>query len=213
MIDTNQLLVFVPAALALNLTPGNDMMFCLGQGLRYGPRAGVAASVGIATGSLIQCLLAAFGLAALLATLPLAFDLIRWAGICYLLWLGWQTIRRPSINPQTSTVESGTLFRAWRQGVIVNLLNPKIAIFVLAFIPQFVDPARGSPVIQFLLLGAILNVGGTLINALVGGFSGSIGKTLTLNKTLARLFAWFSGLVFFALAIKLALDSPRTDVT
>lgn len=206
IIEPVQLLIFIPAALALNLTPGADMLFCLGQGLKSGPRAGVAASFGIATGSFIHSLLAAFGLAALLATYPLAFEVVRWAGVAYLVWLAVQAFRQPVGALRPADCPSGTAYRAWRDGVLVNLLNPKVAIFILAFVPQFVDPARGSTLLQFLILGAILNIGGTLINGLVGGFSGGIGRALAANDRLARVYKWVTGCLFLGLAAKLAFE-------
>lgn len=206
IIDPAQLLIFIPAALALNLTPGADMLFCLSQGAKSGPKAGVAASFGIATGSLIHALLAALGLAALLKAYPLAFEVVRWAGVAYLVWLAIQAFRHPVDLSAPADIARSSAYRAWRDGILVNLLNPKIAIFVLAFIPQFVDPARGSTVLQFLLLGLILNIGGTIINAAVGGFSGGIGKLLAGNRHAARLFQLFSGVIFLGLAAKLAFE-------
>ena len=206
IIDPAQLLIFIPAALALNLTPGADMLFCLSQGAKSGPKAGVAASFGIATGSLIHALLAALGLAALLKAYPLAFEVVRWAGVAYLVWLAIQAFRHPIDLSAPADIARSSAYRAWRDGILVNLLNPKIAIFVLAFIPQFVDPARGSTVLQFLLLGLILNIGGTIINAAVGGFSGGIGKLLAGNRHAARLFQCFSGVIFLGLAAKLAFE-------
>ena len=206
IIDPVQLLIFIPAALALNLTPGADMLFCLGQGLKSGPKAGVAASFGIATGSFIHSLLAAFGLAALLAAYPLAFELVRWAGVAYLVWLAVQAFRQPAGALRPADCPTGTAYRAWRDGVFVNLLNPKVAIFILAFVPQFVDPARGSTLLQFLIFGAILNIGGTVINCLVGGFSGGIGRALAANERLARVYRWVTGCLFLGLAAKLAFE-------
>ena len=206
IIEPAQLLIFIPAALALNLTPGADMLFCLSQGAKAGPKAGVAASFGIATGSLIHALLAALGLAALLKAYPLAFEAVRWAGVAYLVWLAVQAFRHPVDLSAPVGIACSSAYRAWRDGILVNLLNPKVAVFVLAFIPQFVDPARGSTVLQFLLLGLILNIGGTVINAAVGGFSGSIGKLLAANRYAARLFQWFSGAIFLGLAAKLAFE-------
>lgn len=206
IVDGNQFLIFIPAALALNLTPGSDMLFCLGQGLKSGPKAGVAASFGVATGSFLHSLMAAFGLAALLATHPLAFEIIRWAGVAYLLWLAVQTFRNPIGKLQASDVSSSGIIRAWRDGVFVNLLNPKVAIFILALIPQFVDPSKGSTVLQFLIFGAILNIGGTTINALVGVFSGSIGRMLATNDRVAKVFQWLTSIVFVGLAARLAFD-------
>jgi threonine/homoserine/homoserine lactone efflux protein len=201
-----QLLIFITAGLALNLTPGVDMMYCLGQGLRSGPPAGIAASFGIATGGLIHTLLAAFGLAALLAAYPLAFDIVRYAGVAYLVWLAIQSFRSSIVATSNQNLEKQSAYRAWRDGVFVNLLNPKVAIFILAFVPQFVDADKGSEIIQFLLLGIIFNISGTFVNAIVGGFSGSIGKLLMTNSKLAKAFQWTSGAIFLGLAVKLALD-------
>ena len=206
IIDPAQLLIFVPAALLLNLTPGADMLFCLGQGLKSGPKAGLAASIGIATGSMIHALLAAFGLAALLAAYPFAFEIIRWAGVGYLVWLAVQALRQPAARLRPTDCRAGSELRAWRDAVFVNLLNPKVAIFILAFVPQFVDPARGSTVLQFLLFGAILNVGGTIINGLVGAFAGGIGRALAANDRIARVYRWLSSLLFLGLAARLAFD-------
>ena len=206
IIDPAQLLIFIPAALALNLTPGSDMLFCLGQGLKSGPKSGVAASLGIATGSFLHSLLAAFGLAALIAAHPLAFEFIRWAGVLYLLYLAIQAVRSPVLELTASEVSAGTALRAWRDGILVNLFNPKVAIFVLALIPQFVDPSRGSTVLQFLVFGAILNIGGTIINGLIGAFAGTIGRVLATNYSAARLFQWLSSGIFVGLAAKLLFD-------
>lgn len=206
IIDPTQLLIFIPAALALNLTPGVDMMFCLGQGLKSGPKEGIAASFGIATGALIHTLMAGLGLAAVLATYPLAFEVLRWVGVGYLVWLALQAFRNPIGTVTGIESQADTAFKAWRDGVLVNLFNPKVAIFVLAFIPQFVDPARGSIVLQFLIFGVVLTIGGTIINALVGVFSGQIGKALASNLKMARAYQFFTGTIFLGLAAKLAFD-------
>lgn len=207
LIEPHLLLLFATAALALNLTPGADMLFCLGQGVRSGPRAGVAASFGIATGSLIHTLLAALGLAALLKAHPTAFEVLRWAGEAYLVWLALQAFRQPLGSLRPEAVPPGSALRAWRDGIVVNLLNPKVAVFVLAFLPQFVDPARGSAFLQFLILGAILNLGGTLVNGLVGGFAGGLGRLLATNRRIAAAFKAATGVIFLGLAARLATDS------
>lgn len=207
-IDPASLLIFIPAALALNLTPGADMLFCLGQGLKGGPRAGIAASLGIATGAMGHVLIAGVGLAAVLAAYPLAFEAIRWAGVAYLLYLAVETVRRPApaARPSASTGPTGA-WQAYRSAIWVNLLNPKVAIFVLAFVPQFVDPVRGSTLAQFLILGFLLNIGGTAINATVGGGAGSIGRALTRNGSAMAVFRWATGGLFVGLAVRLALDA------
>lgn len=206
MIDLETLLIFIPLALALNLTPGADMLFCLGQGAKSGPRAGVAASLGIATGAFVHALAGGLGLAALIAANPLAYLVIRWAGIFYLLYLAYLAFRMPVTALTPAEVIQTRSWRAWQDGVLVCLFNPKVALFMLALVPQFVDPARGSVLLQFLIFGMILNIGGTLINAMVGIFAGSIGQALAQNARAARALNLFSGCVFVGLAAKLAFD-------
>lgn len=201
MIDPLALLAFLPAALALNLTPGADMMFCLGQGLRGGPRAALAADAGISTGAMIHVLLAGLGLGALVAAVPWVFDAIRWLGVAYLLWLAWGALRRP---PGSAAAAPARPRRAFRDALLVNLTNPKVILFVLAFLPQFVDPAR--PVLpQFLLLGAILSAGGFVVNGAVGVFAGGLGRRLAASPGLSRGLGWASAAIFSALALRLAL--------
>lgn len=205
MIDFATLPIFLAAALALNMTPGSDMMFCMGQGVKGGQRLGLAASFGIATGSLIHTGLAAFGLAALLKTNPLAFELIRWMGVAYLTYLGVQAFRFRKVLTDSGVSHSPSAMAAWRAGTIVNLLNPKVIFFILAFLPQFVDPERGSSVAQFLVLGLLFNVTGTIVNGLVGFFAGVSADLLKTKPAVSNLLNAISGLVFFALAAKLAL--------
>ncbi|MBA83397.1 MAG: threonine transporter RhtB [Rhodobacteraceae bacterium] len=199
--DLLALLAFIPAGLALNLTPGADMMFCLGQGLRSGPGPAIAASGGIAMGGFVHALAAGLGLSTLVSALPGAFDIIRWIGVGYLLWLAWHTVRA---GPTREAVQGVSARRAFGQGFVVNLTNPKVILFVLAFVPQFVDPAR--PVLpQFLIYGAVLSLGGFIINGLVGIFAGGIGRKLTADARFATWLGRISAGIFVALAARLAL--------
>lgn len=202
MIDTVTLLAFVPAALALNLTPGADMMFCLGQGLRSGPRAAVAASAGISLGVMVHVALAGLGVGAAVAAMPWLFDAIRWAGVAYLLWLAWGAIRNGAVPAETPQVPAR---RAFSSGLMVNLANPKVILFVLAFVPQFVDPAAGPVLAQFMVLGTVLALGGFVINAAVGLFAGGAGRHLIGSPAAARWMGRISGGIFAALAVRLAL--------
>ncbi len=206
IIDPVDLLLFATAALALNLTPGADMMFCLGQGLKSGPKAGLAASLGISTGSAIHTLMAAFGLAALIAAHPVAFEVLRWAGVIYLVWLAIQTLRQPLRVGLPQAAGHDSVFDAWRGGTLVNLLNPKVIVFTLAFIPQFVDPVRGSTVLQFLQLGLILNIGGTIVNGAVGVGAGAARGMFVRNRWVAPMLSYASSAVFLGLAARLAFD-------
>lgn len=206
MIDLNTLLLFVPIALALNLTPGADMLFCLGQGAKSGLKAGIAASLGIATGSFIHALAGGLGLAALIAANPIAFEVIRWAGVGYLLYLAFNAFTSPIGALEPENMDRSKSWQAWKDGVLVCLLNPKVAIFMLALVPQFVDPDRGSVFGQFLIFGTVLNIGGTVINAFIGAFAGGIGGFLARNKSAANVLQYLTGFAFVGLAAKLAFD-------
>lgn len=205
-VELQTLLIFIPIALSLNFTPGADMLFCLGQGIRSGPKAGVAASLGIATGSFLHSVAAGLGLASLIAAHPLAFEVIRWSGVAYLLWLALGALRQPLGELQAAGVSRASVYSAWANGTLVCLLNPKVALFILALVPQFVDPAQGSVFLQFLIFGAIFNIGGTLVNVLVGGFSGGIGRLLAQNRLVARILQYVTSFVFCILAARLAFD-------
>lgn len=202
MIDPAILWTFVPAVLALNLTPGADMMFCLGLGLRSGPRAAVAASAGISAGSMVHVTLAGLGLGAAVSALPWLFDVIRWVGVGYLLFLAWKAIRSSVVPSGESAAKTD---RAFRDGLLVNLSNPKVILFVLAFIPQFVSPDAGPILLQFLIFGMIIALGGFFINGAVGVFAARASRSLTGNPRTGRLLGWMSGGIFAALALRLAI--------
>ncbi len=202
MIDPITLLTFVPAALALNLTPGADMMFCLGQGLRGGARPAVAASAGISAGGLVHVTIAGLGLGAVVTHLPWLLDAIRWVGVAYLLWLAWGALH---MRPPERTDVPVRVSRAFRDGFIVNLTNPKVILFVLAFIPQFVRPEAGSILGQFLIYGSVLAIGGFFINGAVGVFAGGLGRRLTAAPRVARGLGYAVAAIFAGLALRLAL--------
>jgi threonine/homoserine/homoserine lactone efflux protein len=201
------LLAFIPAGLALNLTPGADMMFCLGQGLKSGRRAAMAANFGVALGGMVHTVLAALGLGALVAAHPTAFEAIRWLGVGYLLWLAVAALRAGpgAFEPKGKIFPAGKIFV---QALIVNLMNPKVILFILAFLPQFVDPAR--PIFpQFMTLGVVFSLGGLIVNGAVGLFAGSIGQRIAQSAGLAKWLSRISATIFGALALRLAL-MPRS---
>lgn len=198
-------LAFLPAALALNLTPGADMLFCLAQGARGGPRPALAASAGISVGAMVHVTVAGLGLGALLAQAPWAFDVIRWAGVAYLLWLAWRTLTTPLGGGDRPAVRAS---RAFRDGLIVNLTNPKVILFILAFLPQFVDPTK-AVLPQFLIFGMVLAIGGFIVNGLVGVFSGGIGRQLARNPRIERSVRFVTSGIFGALAVRLILEGRR----
>ncbi|WP_299662819.1 LysE family translocator [uncultured Ruegeria sp.] len=202
MIETVTLLAFIPAAMVLNFTPGADMMFCFGQGLRSGTRSALLASLGVSVGLMVHVLLAGLGLGAVVSAIPWLFDVIRWMGVAYLLYLAWGAIRNGAVSDDAPAKPA---HYAFREGLLVNLTNPKVILFVLAFIPQFVDPARGSVLGQFLILGTIIASGSVLVNGMLGNFAGRAGRILVSNSRASRIMGWITGGIFAALAIRLAV--------
>ncbi|QDC07838.1 LysE family translocator [Oceanicola sp. D3] len=202
MIDALTLLAFLPAALALNLTPGADMMFVLAQGLKGGRGPAMAANAGISAGCMVNVAAAGLGLGAVVAALPGAFEVIRWAGVAYLLWLAVATLRAG--GPGQSRAKPLAPARAFRQALVVNVTNPKVILFILAFLPQFVDPSR-AVLPQFLALGSVLAAGGFMINGAVGLGAGSLGLALTRSPRFARALSWITAGIFGVLAARLAL--------
>lgn len=200
MVDPIVLAAFVPAALALNMTPGADMLFCIGQGLRHGMAAAWRSSAGIACGGMVHVFLAGLGLSALLARWPIAFDVIRWIGVGYLLWLAYQAVSKNVATDQQELPTRNS--NAFRDGLLVNLTNPKVILFVLAFVPQFVDPNAGSVLAQFLVFGAVIGLGGFIINGLAGVFASGVGRRMARGS---RLLDWMTAGIFSMLAMRLAI--------
>lgn len=195
-------LAFIPAAIALNLTPGADMLFCLGQGLRSGPKQAFAASAGVSMGSMTHVTIAGLGLGAAMSAFPWIFDVIRWIGVGYLLYLAVTALRSSTQSGESVRLTS---LQAFRQGYFVNLSNPKVILFVLAFIPQFVDPTQGSVFVQFLMYGAIIAINGFLVNGLVGAFASGLGQAMAGSNKFQRGIGYVTATIFTALALRLAI--------
>ena len=196
-------LTFLFAALMLNIAPGPDMLFVIGRSVGQGRKAGIFSSLGVFVGCWVHILAAALGIAALLRSSPVAFNVVRYAGAAYLLYLGAKMIVQKS-NFASQQLKPESLISIFRQGVITNVLNPKVAIFFLAFLPQFIDAQRGSVIPQILLLGLIFNVSGTLVNLAVAYTGGTLGELLRRNQQFARMQQWFTGLVFIGLGVRVA---------
>ncbi|SEK52543.1 Threonine/homoserine/homoserine lactone efflux protein [Roseivivax marinus] len=197
--DAATLVSFLGAGLVLNLTPGADVMFAMASGARGGVRAGVAAAFGVSLGCLFHVALTAAGVAALLRATPAAFDALRYAGAAYLVVLA---VRAWRADP-SPTGEGGaaTLGRAVLRGALTNVLNPKVALFILAFLPQFADPARGPVWTQLLALGGLFAATGFAVTGLYGAAGGALRSWLASR---ARLLNRISAAVFAGLAARLA---------
>ncbi|MEL7465147.1 MAG: LysE family translocator [Pseudomonadota bacterium] len=199
--DPAVLAAFVAASLALNFTPGADMMFSVASGAAGGPRAAVAASLGINLGVVVHIALAALGLAALIAAEPLAYDAIRYAGAAYLIFLAVQMWRAPP--PDLAKPAPSPFWPTVRRGFMTNILNPKTALFIFAFIPQFADPAKGSVAAQIALLGAVFIATGFTVNACVGSLAGAFATRI---RRASRAMNRLSAIVFGGLAARLVID-------
>ncbi|MCR9151379.1 MAG: LysE family translocator [Rhodobacteraceae bacterium] len=184
---------FVLAGVLLNLAPGPDVIFATASGLAGGPWAGVAAGLGTSAGVLVHVALAGAGLAALLAALPGALEVLRWAGAAWLLWLGWKTWHAAAVGG-AGRHGGPDAARAFGRAFLTNLANPKTILFVLAFLPQFADAARGPVGVQVLVLGAIFAATGAVVTSTYGAAAGMMGRALplparTLNRAAAVAFA------------------------
>ena len=205
--DLHLFALFMTGALVLNLTPGPDMTFVLAQAAHRGTRAGLAAALGIGAGTIFHMMLAAFGLAALFAAWPLAFDIVRYAGAAYLVWIAIGMLRHPPHLNAPGTSQS--VHTAFRQGVVTNIFNPKVAIFFIAFLPQFVVPGAGPAWMQILVLGVCFDISGTLVNCAVAFGGGKLAGRLRANPAIGKILGWISASVMVGLALRLALLERR----
>jgi threonine/homoserine/homoserine lactone efflux protein len=170
---------------------------------------GKAAALGIAAGCLAHILAAALGLSALLAASQTAFTVLKWVGAAYLVYIAIGLFREPRPSADTDAAPALTAQKAFRSAALVNLLNPKVGLFFLAFLPQFIDPANGSPALQVLVLGMWFNISGTAVNAVVALAAARAAAQLRGHPWFARLARWFAGTLIAGLAAQLALSRAR----
>ena len=200
--DWSRLLPFLVAGLSLNLTPGADMTYVLARSAGQGRGAGVVSAFGVSAGSLGHSILAAVGVSALLASSPTLFLVIQYGGAAFLLYLAWKAWRGASQPLALLQRPKASLTQVFLQGAWTNLLNPKVALFILAFLPQFVDPARGHVIGQMLFLGLLFNIGGTTVNLVVALVVGWISDHLRQSARFALYVGRFSALVMLWLAVQ-----------
>lgn len=201
--------VFVPASLALIIAPGPDLLFLLAQGMQRGRSAGLATAFGLASGNLAHTLGAALGVSVIFRTSALAFTLLKFAGVLYLLYLAWRALcDGGAAAGETPGAPERSLGALFRRGVLMNVLNPKVALFFLAFLPQFAHPERGSVGLQMLLLGGVFTLLVLLVFGAAGWFAGSLRPwLLRRGSRLKKLSAWLIAGIYSALALRLALVS------
>jgi threonine/homoserine/homoserine lactone efflux protein len=215
MPDTTQLLVFIAAGWLLNLTPGPDVLYIVSNALRSGVRAGLVAALGIVSGCFVHVFAAALGVSALLATSAMAFTVLKWAGAAYLVWMGVRLLLTRAGSSSIVPTHAGSqvaivnLWRVYRQGFLTNVLNPKVALFFLAFVPQFIAPGAVDKVTVFLLLGLLFNLNSLPINF---GYAWLAGWASRRVGTVQRAMHWMdkaAGLMFIGFGLRLAMsDNP-----
>ena len=201
------LFLFLGSSMALTVAPGPDNIFVVTQGMARGRRAALVTAWGMCSGVTVHTLAAAAGISALFYSSALAFRSVKYAGAAYLLYLAWRMLRENSsmaLSPAPS-VAAPTTSALFRRGFIMNVLNPKVALFFLAFLPQFTAREAGNIPLQMLLLGFIFMVQGMVIFTLIGFFSGSVGRWIGRRPRAGSYFTWLAGGIFATLGLRLAL--------
>ncbi|WP_102125360.1 LysE family translocator [Deinococcus planocerae] len=201
MADPSTLALFVVAALALLAVPGPSVLYIVARSLHQGRRAGLVSALGVQTGGLVHVLAAAVGLSALVLSSALLFSAVKYLGAAYLVFLGVRTLLAPAEVHAVQMPTPKRLGQVFWQGALVNALNPKTALFFLAFLPQFVRPERGPVALQTLTLGALFLLLATLSDGTYALLAGTVGKRLQGNRLFARRQKYVTGGVYIALGI------------
>lgn len=203
------ILLFAAAAFLLSVIPGPDMLYIIARGTGQGRSAGLLSALGIATGGLVQTCAIALGLSGLFLMVPMAYEIIKFVGAIYLIYLGIRAIfSRQEAFVNSLEARTG-LTKVFLQGSLSTLLNPKVAFFYLAFLPQFVDPARGNVPLQMLILGFTYNVIGLTVDSSVAYLSSFLGQWIKSRLRAAKLLRWLTGGIFIGLGVRLALSQRQ----
>ena len=220
MPDASSLLMFILAGWLLNLTPGPDVLYIVRHAMRQGVRAGMVAALGIVSGCFVHVLAAALGVGALLAASATAFTVLKWVGAAYLVWMGAKLllaraaaspVLASSVGQDAAGSEALPLSRIWRQGFLTNVLNPKVALFFLAFVPQFIDPHSEHKLLAFVLLGLIFNLNSLPINFAYAWLASWASRRLALVQHALRWMDRAAGLLFIGFGAKLAASESVTS--
>jgi len=205
MLELQTSLTFFVAATLLALSPGPDNIFVMTQSMVKGPKAGIIITLGLATGLLFHTAAVTFGVAALFQTSRFAFTLLKFVGAGYLLYLAWGAFRASARGIGEARNHDLTTAALYFRGVIMNITNPKVSIFFLAFLPQFTQPEKGSITVQMLTLGGLFIVAALLVFSLIGLVAGRLGNWFNRSPRAEKILNRIAATVFCALAVKLAL--------
>ncbi len=202
---------FIITGILLNLTPGNDTIFILSRSMAEGRKVGIASVLGITTGSLIHTSMAAFGLSLIIAKSIILFNIIRYAGAAYLLYIGYKMLRSKTVLGEIdrTTHRSVNLLKVYRDAIITNVLNPKVALFFIAFLPQFIDPQAGHTVLSFFILGITFTTTGAAWCMILAYFAAWIAAKLKQNRKFTNYINKTCGLVLIGLGIKVAITGKK----
>jgi threonine/homoserine/homoserine lactone efflux protein len=204
------LLAFAAVSLGMALTPGPNMIYLISRSICQGRKAGLISLAGVALGFVFYMLCAAFGITALLMTVPFAYDALRFGGALYLLWLAWQALKPGGRSPfQVRELEIDRPRKLFLMGFVTNLLNPKIAILYLSLLPQFIDPHHGSVLAQSIVLGAVQIALSITVNASVAMTAGTIAAFLAGRPAWLVIQRWLMGTVLAGLAFRIAAEGQR----
>lgn len=204
MIPIDTLSAFFAASALLALAPGPDNIFVLTQSALHGKTSGLAVMFGLCTGLIVHTLAVALGVAVIFQTSALAFSALKYAGAAYLLYLAWQAFRASATTVQSRDNGESDLGGLYRRGIVMNITNPKVSIFFLAFLPQFADPARGGLPLQLVLLGLVFIVATILVFGAIALLAGTVGEFFNRSAKVQRALNWLAGSVFVGLALALA---------
>lgn len=210
MFEWTRLATFMLAAGLLIVVPGPAVLYVVARSVDQGKLAGIVSVLGIALGAVVHSLAAAVGITAVLAASALAFSTVKYLGAAYLIYLGLTTLLKKPEVQEKIVVEPKPLWQIFRQGFVVNLLNPKTALFFLAFLPQFADPARGSVPLQTFVLGLIFVVIALLSDSVYALLAGQLGGWLKQSQTFQQRQRYFSGLVYIVLGVGTAVSGHKT---
>ncbi|AMA73163.1 LysE family translocator [Aneurinibacillus thermoaerophilus] len=205
--EISHVLYFAAVSAMLTLAPGPDILFVITQSVSQGKKAGIATALGLCSGVTVHTLAAAFGISAILYQSTVAFQALKYAGACYLLYLAWQAFKEK--DAPLLPVEAITEYKLgalYRRGILMNVLNPKVSLFFLAFLPQFVTPGAGNNALQMIVLGFVFMIQAIIIFSVVALLSGSVGQKILHNATISKYVNLAKAIIFSLIGIQLALS-------
>ncbi|WNC12656.1 LysE family translocator [Brevibacillus brevis] len=204
--DLSLLLSFLAVSVLLTLAPGPDILFVIAQSISHGRKAGISTALGLATGVIAHTTAAALGITAILYNSALAFHVVKYAGALYLLYLAYQAIKEGGSPLSTAVPQKQSALRLYRTGIFMNVLNPKVSLFFLAFLPQFITPGTGDEAFQMMILGIVFMVQTIILFSTVAVFAGMFGQKLLSKSSVGKYVNYGKAVLYAAIGIRIALS-------